>query len=386
MFIAPFATAQDYVDDLVRRALAARASDIHVERKADEGLIRVRSENVLRDWAKLPLDKLDLLIRRLKFISSLDPEHSGRAQEGRFEFLHNNEKIAMRLSVLPTAGSDDIVIRLLGSSPERFGLKDLSFAPAIREGLEFCVQKSSGLIVVTGPTGSGKTSTLYAAVQELNDGSNKIITVEDPIEYKVPGLTQIKIDAKKGVTYTSTLRTVLRHDPDVILVGEVRNLEEAEIAVEASMTGHLVLTTLHTNSAAGAILRLVNLGIPAIDVSNALTATYAQRLLRLLCPQCKVEAPAPKLLKDLLGPKAPAKVFEPKGCEHCGNTGYKGRVPVGELIIIDDDFRDAIIASPNLNSLNKLMKAKNIKSLADYALDLVAEGKVSFKDVMGTVL
>ncbi len=385
MFIEGFETAKDYLDAFVEKCLKHKASDIHLENRGLEGIIRVRIEGTMREWARFPIDRMTLLIRRIKFISGLDPEHSGRTGEGRFEFDLGAQKIVMRLSVLPTQGSDDLVIRILGSSPETFGLKQLGFDDHIREGLEFCVKKSMGLILVTGPTGSGKTSTLYAAIQEINDGESKIITVEDPIEYKVSGLSQIKMDPRHNVTYANVLRGVLRHDPDVILIGECRELDAAEIAIEASMTGHLVLTTLHTNSAVSSILRLINMGVPAIDVSNSLTAVYAQRLVRKLCGDCKVQTPAPDSLIKSLGAKAPKHIYKPGGCPVCSDTGFKGRLPVGELLILDDDVRDVIIAQPNLSSLNKIAKQKGMRTMAEYGLELVAKGDLDYMDVLHSV-
>lgn len=385
MFIEGYATAKDYLDDFIARALKAKVSDIHMENRGADGIIRVRIEGTMIEWARVPIDRMLLLVRRIKFISGLDPEHSGRTGEGRFEFELGGQKIVMRLSVLPTSGSDDLVIRILGSSPESFGLRELNFDDTIREGLQFCVNKSMGLILVTGPTGSGKTSTLYAAIQEINDGTNKIITVEDPIEYKVSGLSQIKMDARHNVTYANVLRGVLRHDPDVILIGECRDIEAAEIAIEASMTGHLVLTTLHTNSAVSSILRLINLGVQAIDVSNALTAAYAQRLIRKLCPHCKKPVAVPDTMKSQLGSQAPKEIYAASGCDQCSHTGFKGRMPVGELLIIDDDIRDVIIAAPNLSSLNKIAKQKGMRTMLEYGLQLVAKGELDYKDVISSV-
>lgn len=386
MFLEPFPTAKDYLDDFMAKALKSKVSDIHMENRGEEAIIRVRIEGTMREWARMKLDRMLLLVRRVKFICGLDPEHSGRSGEGRFEFEQaNGDKAVMRVSVLPTAGSDDIVIRILGSAPEAFGLRELNFDDHIREGLEHCVHKSMGLILVTGPTGSGKTSTLYATVQEINDGTRKIVTVEDPIEYKVLGLSQIKMERRHDVTYANVLRGALRHDPDVILIGECRDLEAAEIAVEASMTGHLVLTTLHTNNAVSSILRLINLGVPAIDVSNSLTAAYAQRLIRRLCDKCKKEIAAPAEMSKMMGGKAPKKICAPGGCDACGGTGYKGRLPVSELLIADDDIRDTIIASPNLSALNKVAKEKGLRTMLDYGLMLVAKGELDFKDVTRAV-
>lgn len=385
MFLEKFATAKDYLDGLLARAIRDKASDIHIEHRADSGLIRIRSQGDMRVLVQLPHDRMSLLVRRIKFISGLDPERSGNLAEGRFEQDYDGRKIILRLSVLPTAIADDLVIRILGSAPEVYGLSQMNFDPLIRDGLAEAVKKSMGLMLVTGPTGSGKTSTLYAALQEINDGSYKIITVEDPIEYKVQGLTQIKVDARYDVTYASVLRGALRHDPDVILIGECRELAAAEIAIEASMTGHMVLTTLHTNNAVSSILRLINMGIQPIDVANSLTLAYAQRLVRRLCPECKIESkPVEKILARHPQFKG-KKIFAAKGCAACQDTGYNGRVPVGELFGIDDDIRDVIIQSPSLGALNRIAAAKGLRTMADYGLELIAKGEVDYDDVLRAV-
>jgi type II secretory ATPase GspE/PulE/Tfp pilus assembly ATPase PilB-like protein len=385
MFHDQFTTAKDYLDHLMAQAIMQKASDVHIEHRASGGLIRIRAQGDMRVLAELPQDRMSLLIRRIKFISGLDPERSGNLGEGRFEFDHGGQKIIMRLSILPTNFADDLVIRILGSAPEVFGLSQMNFDPLIQNGLREAVQKSMGLMLVTGPTGSGKTSTLYAAIQEINDGSYKIVTVEDPIEYKVEGLTQIKVDPRYDITYASVLRGALRHDPDVILIGECRELAAAEIAIEASMTGHMVLTTLHTNNAVSSILRLINLGIQPIDVANAMTVAYAQRLIRKLCPVCKQAHAPDETMRARYSALRGKKIFSAKGCESCQNSGYNGRMPVGELLQIDDDIRDVIIQSPSLGALNRIAAAKGLRTMADYGMQLVIQGDLSYHDVVNSV-
>ena len=385
MFHDQFTTAKDYLDHLLTLAIKQKASDVHIEHRASGGLIRIRTQGDMRILAELPQDRMSLLIRRIKFISGLDPERSGNLSEGRFEFDHGGQKIIMRLSILPTNFADDLVIRILGSAPEVFGLSQMNFDPLIQNGLREAVQKSMGLMLVTGPTGSGKTSTLYAAIQEINDGSYKIVTVEDPIEYKVEGLTQIKVDPRYDITYASVLRGALRHDPDVILIGECRELAAAEIAIEASMTGHMVLTTLHTNNAVSSILRLINLGIQPIDVANAMTVAYAQRLIRKLCPVCKQEHAPDETMQARYPILRGKKIYSAKGCESCQNSGYSGRIPVGELLLIDDDIRDVIIQSPSLGALNRIAVAKGLRTMADYGMQLVIQGDLSCHDVVNSV-
>lgn len=385
MFLENFTTAKEYLDHLMTQAILQKASDIHIEHRIAGGLIRIRAQGDMRVLTELPQDRMSLLIRRIKFISGLDPERSGNLGEGRFEFEHDGQKVIMRLSILPTNFADDLVIRILGSAPEVFGLSQMNFDPLIQNGLAEAVQKSMGLMLVTGPTGSGKTSTLYAAIQEINDGSYKIVTVEDPIEYKVEGLTQIKVDPRYDITYASVLRGALRHDPDVILIGECRELAAAEIAIEASMTGHMVLTTLHTNNAVASILRLINMGVQPIDVANALTVAYAQRLVRKLCPQCKQSHAADEAMVTRFPQLRGQKIHAAKGCDACQNSGYSGRVPVGELLMIDDDIRDVIIQSPSLGALNRIAAAKGLRTMADYGMQLVIKGELDYTDVVNSV-
>ncbi len=384
-----FTHAQDFINPLVDESLALGISDLHFERRGDEGVLRVRLDGMMREWARLTGEKMDLVVSRIKFISGIDPMQKGVLQQGRFEHETKDGKpVDMRVSVLPTPNMEDTVVRLLASAPTVMKLDDMGLQPHILEGLRKAIKAHQGLIFVTGPTGSGKTTTLYASVQEINDATRKIITVEDPIEYNVEGLTQLKLEQAKGLSYAAILKTILRHDPDVILIGETRDVEAAEIAVEASMTGHLVLTTLHTNSAPATILRLINMGVPAVDVANSVTCVYAQRLVRKLCDACKKPEPVSKELEEILknqGADIPKQVFAPHGCKKCDGTGYKGRIPIGELMLMDDALRDVILESPTLTALNKAARKMGIKSMLQNGADLAADGLVWFTDIQRTV-
>jgi type II secretory ATPase GspE/PulE/Tfp pilus assembly ATPase PilB-like protein len=385
-----FTHAQDFINPLLSRAIAAGVSDLHFERQHDTGIVRVRGDGIMREWVRLSMEQMDLLISRLKFISGVDPMEKGALQQARFTYKHDSGLIDMRVSVLPTPNMEDMVIRILSSKPEVMKIDEMGLPEHILEGLKKAALSHTGLVFVTGPTGSGKTTTLYALIDTINDGNRKIITVEDPIEYRVPGLTQLKLIKERGLNYAGILKTILRHDPDVILIGETRDQEAAEIAVEASMTGHLVLTTLHTNSAAQTILRLINLGIPGPDVANAVTAFYAQRLVKTLCPHCREEIPAPEAFKqDMkeLNPEldCPDKIFIPKGCEACDGTGYKGRAPIGELLLMDDVIRDVIYKQPTLTALNAAAAAAGMKTMKANGLALVAQGRADYDDIIRTV-
>lgn len=383
-----FTHAQDFIDAVVRMALSEGVSDLHFEQRGEEGVLRVRLDGFMREWVRLPLEKMALVISRLKFISNLDPMQSGVLAQGRFEHTEGDRVYDMRLSVLPTPESDDIVVRLLAAAPDVMHLEEMNFQPHILSGLRQAVESQTGLLLVTGPTGSGKTTTLYAAVEEINDGHRKIITVEDPIEYQVQGLTQLKTQREKGLTYAGILRTILRHDPDVILIGEIRDLEAAEIAVEASMTGHLVLSTLHTNSAPATLVRLTNMGLSPVNVANSVTAVYAQRLLRKLCPHCKTEVKLDKsaLPPALQGMDLPETIAVAKGCEACDGTGYRGRLPIGELLVMTDALRDVILQNPSLATLNEAAAEAGMKTLLENGLDLAREHLVSLDDVIRTAL
>jgi len=385
-----FTHAQEFIDPLLTKAIDSGVSDLHFERLGEDGVVRVRADGMMREWIRLPMEQMNLVISRLKFISGVDPMLTGALQQSRFTHNYSGGEVDMRVSVLPTPNMEDMVIRILSSKPEVMKIDNMGLQPYILDDLKKAVQAHTGLILVTGPTGSGKTTTLYSLIDTVNDNSRKIITVEDPIEYKVDGLTQVKLEHDRGLDYAAILKTILRHDPDVILVGETRDLSAAEIAVESSMTGHLVLTTLHTNSAPATILRLINMGVPAVDVSNAVTALYAQRLIKKLCPDCKKEAPvsdemAAYMKEHMADQSTPQTVHIPVGCPACDNTGYKGRAPIGELLVMNDDIRDVIYKNATLNSLGEAAKQAGMKPMKYNGVLLVLDGLAHFDDIVRTV-
>lgn len=374
----------DYVESLLKQALARRASDVHVEQRDDKGTVRLRLDGYLQPYAELSREDAHAVIARIKFLSGIDFAVSDKLQEGRFSYTHDQRAVDMRVSVVPVPGGEDLVTRILTTGLVYQNIAAIGLMPEVAEQLRLAMNYDVGLVLVTGPTGSGKTTTLFACVQEVNDAHTKIITVEDPIEYKLNGLTQIKLKADKGLNYGAILKTVLRHDPDIIMVGETRDLAAAEMIVEATLTGHLVLTTLHTSTALGSIMRLINLGLPPADVANSLSAVYSQRLLRKLCPHCKVEKPIPDAVYKRLPAeiKLGKKAFVPQGCPQCDNTGFKGRLPLAEILLVNDALRDEILLRPTLASLNNILRQQHFKSLLHYGIELVQRGEAHLDEVV----
>lgn len=366
-------------------ALKNGASDIHIEPQDEVTTMRLRVDGDMIEWARLEKKYFDAIINRIKFLCGIDFSVTDKISEGRFTHIYNSKTIHFRLSIIPTPNGQDLVLRVLQTGPQFTSIDDAGLPKELAQQLRDAVFHDNGLVLMTGPTGSGKTTTLFAAVHELNDGTRKIITLEDPIEYKIPGVTQIKLHSKIGLGYAQILKTTLRHDPDVIMIGETRDLEAAEIALQASMTGHMVLTTLHTNTAAGSIARLLNLGVSPVDLSNSLTAAFSQHLLKRLCPHCSQEVVVPDHLKRLVPSHyvVPQKMYQAVGCEKCLN-GYKGRIPLAEIVVIDDEFRELIIKNPRQAELYDAIRKKGIKTQMNYGLMLASDGIVSLEDVLRT--
>lgn len=374
----------EFLEVMLEAALELGASDIHVEPQNTITNVRFRVDGDMFVWDRYHKKQMESVIARIKFLCGIDFAITDKIAEGRFSHVYNDQPVHFRLSVIPTPNGQDLVLRILSTGPQFNTLEEAGLPPFIAEDFRRCMWRKNGLILVTGATGSGKTTTLFAGIREVNDGKRKILTVEDPIEYKIPGITQVRLHQKLGLSYAAVLKTSLRHDPDVILIGETRDLEAAQIAVQASMTGHLVLTTLHTNSALSSIMRLLNLGVEPVDISNSLTAAYSQHLLRKLCPHCKVKIPFPEESKRLIpeGYTLPADVYEPQGCDACHGLGFKGRVPLAELVVIDDDIREVIIQKPTLGDLKKCIKNKGIKDMLQNGLDLAGQGLVTVDAVL----
>ena len=346
------------VNMMIMDAISERASDIHIEPEEDKLLIRFRIDGVLRYEDAPPKHFQSAIISRIKVLADMDIAERRRPQDGRFNMKMGNKSIDIRVSCVPTSYGENIVMRLLDSSSVLFGLKQLGFSKEVLDVYEKLLKRPNGILLVTGPTGSGKTSTLYASLSSINTPDKNIITIEDPVEYRLEGVRQIQVNAAVDLTFASGLRSILRQDPDVIMVGEIRDVETAEIAIQAALTGHLVFATLHTNDAAGAVTRLVDMGVEPFLISSSLAGVVAQRLVRIFCSDCKG-----------------------KGCKTCHETGYKGRLAINELMVVDDEIKSLIMKRASADELMKAALKNGMKSLRDDGLDKVKENITSKEEV-----
>lgn len=332
------------INALLTEAIKVNASDIHVETFENDLKVRFRVDGVLRE-VLAPSKKLaPLLVSRIKVMAKLDIAEKRIPQDGRIALKIANRGVDVRVSTIPSSHGERVVLRLLDKQAGRLNFTHLGLPDSLMQKMSDILHKPHGIILVTGPTGSGKTTTLYAGLTLLNSTSRNILTVEDPIEYLLDGIGQTQVNTKVDMTFARGLRAILRQDPDVVMVGEIRDLETAQIAVQASLTGHLVLSTLHTNTASGAVTRLQDMGIEPFLLSSSLLGVLAQRLVRTLCASCKREEPANAKECELMGfdPKNPPEIFHAKGCVECNNLGYKGRQGIFELLLVDEDVRDKI--------------------------------------------
>lgn len=376
-------------------AISLEASDIHVEPEEERSCLRIRLDGILHDVLSFDLKVYKSLLSRIKLLSGLKLNVADRPQDGRFTILIGKIIIEIRASALPAEYGESIVLRLLNPKSlieiEALGLRKDLVAILAKE-----IKKPNGMLIVTGPTGSGKTTTLYAILKKINKPEIKIITIEDPVEYHLKGLSQTRVDPKKGYTFASGLRSIMRQDPDVILVGEIRDLETAEIACQAALTGHLVFSTLHTNDAAGAVARLIDLGARPVSIAPAINMIVAQRLPRKVCKKCvKFVAPPKidleKIRKGLAGVKKeilpPAffdsnlKIPQAIGCENCNFTGYRGRIGVYETFLVDDEMEKFILTNPSIVALKELAIKKGMVLMRQDGLIKVLEGLTTIEEV-----
>jgi len=367
-----------FVNNLMFRAIKDKASDIHIEPYEKEMVVRLRIDGVLYDVARPPKGLHAGISSRIKLMGELDIAEKRLPQDGRIKIKIAGKDVDLRLSVIPTAHGERLVLRVLDKSSVRLDLPDLGFDTDSIKQINQLIHKQHGIILVTGPTGSGKTTTLYAAISRINSIDRNIITVEDPIEYDLKGIGQIQANSKIGLTFASGLRAILRQDPDVIMVGEIRDKETAEIAIQASLTGHLVFATIHTNDAPGAVTRLVDMGVEPFLVSSSLLAVLAQRLMRKACTKCselytptEIELDNLGLDKNVFGGK---KIVRSPGCHECGGTGYKGRMVVHELMVLDDELKSLIMQRTDSAVLKKAAQQKGMITLRQNGVNKVLEG------------
>ena len=374
------------VNSVLEKALKSRSSDIHFEPYEKEFRIRQRVDGVLKESFSHSLDLYPALVARIKIISLLDITEKRLPQDGRFRLLLKDRQIDFRVSILPTYFGEKIVLRVLDRSGIKAGLDKLGFTEKPTRALAEAIKKPYGLILVTGPTGSGKSTTLYSILNSLNTPQKNLMTVEDPVEYQVEGITQTQVQPEIGLTFASGLRALLRQSPDIVLVGEIRDSETADIAVKAALTGHLVFSTLHTNSAAGAMTRLMDMGVEPFLIASSVVCVGAQRLLRKICPNCREAAVIPpevlircKLSKSDLDKITP---FRGKGCNKCNMTGYFGRTGASEVLLVDSDIRELVIQKKASNVIHRIAVEKGMETLFSNALGLFKSGVTTLEEVL----
>lgn len=373
--------ADDFLENLIAEAKNLKSSDIHIERYEHKCRVRIRIDGNMVERYLLKNDDYPALINKIKIYANLDIAEKRLPQDGRINFKSGDSQFDIRVSVLPTLYGEKVVLRLLNNDATDIDLNSLGFSRFDLENYLQGVKRPNGILLISGPTGSGKTTTLYATLKLLNKETRNILTIEDPVEYTLEGINQVQLKESIGLGFAAALRTFLRQDPDVIMVGEIRDPETANMAIRAALTGHLVLSTIHTNSAWGTVSRLIDMGIPSFLVANTLSTTAAQRLIRLLCPHCKT-------LHDFDNSMYPrqyrpsrdvAHHYKPHGCEQCYYTGYKGRKAVYEVIPIDLELAEEI-KKGNAN-IHSLLSERGIHTLAENAFDIFSEGLTSIDEI-----
>jgi type IV pilus assembly protein PilB len=379
-----------YVNLLISQAIGDGASDIHIEPGEGELRVRYRIDGVLHDVMRSPRSIQSGVISRLKIMADMDIAERRIPQDGRLSVTAASGKIDLRVATLPTVWGEKVVMRILDNSTTRLALTDLGFTQANYDRFSASFTKPYGMILVTGPTGSGKSTTLYATLNLVSNPQLNVITVEDPVEYRLPGVNQVQVNTKAGLTFASALRSILRSDPDIVLIGEVRDGETAQIAVEAALTGHLVLTTLHTNDAPSAMTRLTEMGIEPFLVGSAVDCVLAQRLARRLCRKCKeAYEPTPEELAGVAYPWTPdeplPKLYRPVGCPACARTGYKGRVALHEVMSVSEQIERLTIKRSSSTEIGQLARSEGMAGLREDGLTKVGEGVTSIDEILRVV-
>lgn len=376
------------VSEIIRAAMEKRASDIHIDPRLKDTTVRIRVDGVLRDFQHVPRSIQHSLISRIKILADMDIAEHRNPQDGRFMISTKNRSLDLRVSTLPTQYGEKVVIRLLEPSAPLLNFAELGFTQAIGDGLQKLLSLPQGLILVTGPTGSGKSTTLYSALNILRKPSVNIVTVEDPVEYALPGINQVHVNARTGLTFASALRSMLRQDPNVIMVGEIRDQETAEIALKAAQTGQLVLSTLHTNDSVSAIVRLLDLGVAPALISSSVIGVVAQRLVRKLCGCHSVEPITPELsgrLADAGLPISRGDIRVPGACGVCDRTGFKGRTAVSELLIINESIRSMIRSGESIDVIREAARLRGMRLMHEDGLDKVKAGLTTYDEILRIV-
>jgi type II secretory ATPase GspE/PulE/Tfp pilus assembly ATPase PilB-like protein len=379
-----------YCNELLKIAVQMRASDMHLE-PTDQGLQpRYRIDGQLRSGGLIPRELQPSIVSRFKVLSQLNITETRLPQDGRFRASVGGKTFDFRVSTLPSMHGEKVVLRLLDRTALVTDLRQLGFSDADQKTFLPLLNRSQGMILVTGPTGSGKTTTLYAALANTRDETKNVVTVEDPVEYALAGVTQTKVQSEIGLTFATQLRAILRQDPDVILVGEIRDEETANIAIRAALTGHLVLSTLHTNSAPGAITRMMDMGVPPYLIASSLTCVLAQRLARMICRECKTPIPESdpqyQTSIELLGLERGFPLFKGAGCEHCNHTGMRGRLAIIELFVTNNELRKAIMRGADSSEIQKIAVDAGMTTLWKDGLEKLRQGLTSAEEIARVVM
>lgn len=372
------------VNLMILEALREGASDIHIEPGEEKLKARFRVDGILHEAVSLPKHLQSAVISRIKILANLDIAERRVPQDGRFNLRMEGKEIDIRVSCFPTLYGENVVLRLLDVASALLALSQLGFSKGILEKYEKLILRPHGILLVAGPTGSGKTTTLYASLDKINTVDKNVVTIEDPVEYRLSGIRQTQVHPKVGLTFANGLRSILRQDPDIIMVGEIRDLETAEIAIQAALTGHLVLSTLHTNDAPGAVTRLIDMGMEPFLISSSVIGVLAQRLVRTLCKECKEEyVPSKEALEDIgLATKEPVKFYRGKGCPQCRNTGYQGRIGIFELMIPDEKIRKLTLTKASLGEIKEQAQASGMTNLKADGIRKIREGVTTIEEVL----
>lgn len=373
------------VNSIIQQAIKTRASDIHLEPQEDKVRVRFRVDGLLRENMALPKNSAASIVSRVKIMAEMDIAEKRVPQDGRIQLKVEGREIDLRVSSLPTIFGEKIVMRILDKSSQLISLNKLGFRPELLNAYINLINIAYGMILVTGPTGSGKTTTLYATLNEINTAEKNIVTIEDPVEYVLEGINQIGVNTKAGLTFATGLRSILRQDPDVIMVGEIRDGETADIAVRAATTGHLVFSTLHTNDAAGALPRLIDMGAEPFLVASSVAGVVAQRLVRVICPKCKKAYQVPPGAAErlfLAKPEGDLTIFKGVGCRECGNTGYKGRMAIHEVLHVTREIRELIMEKAPAETIKQQAVKQGMVTLKEDGVQKVLCGLTTVEEVM----
>jgi len=375
------------VNQIMTQAMAVRASDIHVEPFDGVLKVRYRIDGVIHEQESPPAQFIPAIISRIKLMARLNIAERRLPQDGRIQMRAQGKEIDMRVSTVPTMYGESIVMRLLDKHSVKLSLESLGFSASNYEKIQAQLKHPHGVMLVTGPTGSGKTTTLYSALTQLNTPERKILTVEDPVEYELEGINQIQANPKIGLTFSDALRSIVRQDPDVIMIGEMRDAETARIAIQSALTGHLVLSTIHTNDAGSGVTRLLDMGLEDYLLTSSINSILAQRLVRRLCPQCRQSSPAlPEVIEDLnlrdYQPEGEIKQWRAVGCSACGHTGYKGRSAVHEILIMDDDIRRLVLNHADGGEIQQQARKAGMITLFEDGIDKALKGVTTLEEIM----